>query len=86
MKILAITPSPDKTLFVQAVDGRIGLFDVKPYLNDQAFTPLQDNAEFSRIFNRSYYVEWACGADLSADTIEARWIEQPHTVSPNLAA
>jgi hypothetical protein len=20
-----------------------------------------------------YFVEWACGADLSADTIEARW-------------
>ncbi len=22
---------------------------------------------------RGYFVEWDCGADLSADTIEARW-------------
>jgi hypothetical protein len=23
--------------------------------------------------NGRYFVEWPCGADLSADTIEARW-------------
>ena len=29
------------------------------------------------ISNGRYFVEWACGADLSADTIEARWNEIP---------
>ena len=26
-----------------------------------------------KVFNGGYFVKWACGADLSADTIEARW-------------
>lgn len=34
----------------------------------------QLKTEFTKITNRGYFVEWDCGADLSADTIEARWI------------
>ena len=30
-------------------------------------------AEFMEISNGGYFVEWACGADLSVDTIEAKW-------------
>ena len=26
-----------------------------------------------KVFNGGYFVEWECGADLSADTIEAHW-------------
>ena len=30
-----------------------------------------------QISNGRYFIEWSCGADLSADTIEAHWkIEQ----------
>ena len=29
------------------------------------------SGEFKKIHNGRYFVEWACGADLSADTIEA---------------
>lgn len=54
-------------------DGRAGLFDVGPYLDFEAFQALRDPAEFSKVIHGGYYVEWACGADLSADTIEARW-------------
>lgn len=28
---------------------------------------------FPKIHNGKYFIEWACGADLSADTIEAHW-------------
>ena len=53
-------------------DGIEGVFDVKPYLKSEAFLPLQDNEEFSSVHNGGYFVEWPCGADLSADTIQAR--------------
>jgi hypothetical protein len=29
--------------------------------------------EFQKVTHGGYFVEWACGADLSVDTIEARW-------------
>ena len=73
MKIAKVTSREDGTLHVVAEDGRFGTFDVRPYLESQAFLPLKDWAEFSQVRNGGYYIEWRCGADLSADTIEARW-------------
>lgn len=73
MKIAEVIPKEDFVLFIKADDGRAGLFDVKPYLESDAFAPLRDWREFERIRNGVYYIEWECGADLSVDTIEARW-------------
>ena len=73
MNITEVLPQDDYMLFIQAEDGSVGLFDVKPYLDFEAFTPLKDQAEFQRIRNGKYFVEWQCGADLSADTIYAHW-------------
>jgi len=36
-----------------------------------------DKKEFEQIYNGGYFIEWDCGADLSADTIEARWQTRP---------
>ena len=58
-------------LSILAEDGRTGTFDVTPFLHLEAFEPLQQKEEFINISNGRYYIEWACGADLSADTIEA---------------
>ncbi|OGV88198.1 MAG: hypothetical protein A3K19_27815 [Lentisphaerae bacterium RIFOXYB12_FULL_65_16] len=44
-----------------------------PNLADEAFEALRDLREFVKVSNGGYFVEWACGADLSADTIEAKW-------------
>jgi hypothetical protein len=52
-------------------DGQRVLFDVTPYLECEAFRPLKEVAEFARVRNGGYYVEWGCGADLSADTLAA---------------
>jgi hypothetical protein len=60
-------------LSIVADDGRIGRFDVSPYLGYEAFAALRDQSEFVKVVNGGYFVEWDCGADLSADTIEARW-------------
>jgi len=72
MKIKEIHPNPDYTLKIVAEDGRIGIFDITPYLKYEAFADLKNQNEFTQISNGGYFIEWNCGADLSADTIEAR--------------
>jgi hypothetical protein len=73
MKILSITAKEQGILHVKLDDGSSGLFDVKPYFESEVFEPLKAFSEFKNIKNGGYYVEWACGADLSLDTITARW-------------
>ena len=73
MNIVEIVPKDNYTLYIKAEDGKAGVFDVKPYLESEAFAPLKDRSEFERIHNGRYFIEWDCGADLSADTIQARW-------------
>ncbi len=67
-----ITPNNDYTLQIVFADGVSGTFDVKPYLADEAFAELANLEEFIKIHNGGYFVEWECGADLSADTLRAR--------------
>jgi hypothetical protein len=73
MRIARVDPQPNYILTIVAEDGRVGWFDVRPYLQFEAFEDLRRPGEFTRVFSGGYFVEWACGADLSADTIEARW-------------
>ncbi len=74
MNIVEIIPKDNFTLYIKAEDGKAGLFDVKPYLESEAFAPLKDRSVFERVQNGRYFVSWDCGADLSADTIQARWV------------
>jgi hypothetical protein len=73
MRIAHISPQQNRVLSVVSDDGRVGTFDVNPYLEYEAFGALIDYDEFLKVHNGGYFVEWDCGADLSADTIEARW-------------
>ena len=73
MKISAIYPLPNWVLSIVADDGRTGQFDVSSFLDYEAFEALRDYNEFKKVVNGGYFIEWDCGADLSADTIEARW-------------
>jgi hypothetical protein len=73
MNIVEIIPQDNYMLYVKSDDGKTGLFDVKPYLDSEVFSPLKDKTEFERLHNGKYFIEWDCGADLSADTIQARW-------------
>jgi hypothetical protein len=73
MRIAELHPQPNWVLSIVADDGRVGSFDVSPYLGYEAFEDLRDHREFMKVSNGGYFVEWDCGADLSADTIEARW-------------
>ena len=73
MIIAEVHPQQEWVLSIIAEDGRIGLFDVTPYLEYEAFEELRDHDKFLKVSNGGYFIEWECGADLSADTIEARW-------------
>lgn len=73
MNIAEIIPQDNYTLYVKSEDGKAGSFDVKPYLDAEVFMPLKHRSEFERIRNGRYFIEWDCGADLSADTIQAQW-------------
>ncbi|MEI8345844.1 MAG: DUF2442 domain-containing protein [Pseudomonadota bacterium] len=75
MRISQVKPLKDYFLLITTDDGRTGKFDLKPYLHYEAFETLNDVVEFNKIINGSYYVEWECGADLSADTIEAHLVQ-----------
>lgn len=85
MKIAEIVAMDDHVLFVETEDGTTGLFDLKPYLSAEAFVPLRQYQGFAAIHNGRYFVEWACGADLSADTIEASLAPAPPEVAQQLA-
>ena len=73
MRILRVEKRVDNVLSVVADDARVGNFDVAPYLGYEAFAERSDHDEFIRVGDGGYFVKWACGADLSADTIEAQW-------------
>jgi len=73
MNILEVMPIKNHLLYVKSEDGRAGLLDLSPFFDSEVFVALKDEQEFARVRNGRYFVEWACGADLSADTIEARW-------------
>jgi hypothetical protein len=73
MRIAEIHPQPNWVLHIVSEDGLAGYFDVASYLEYEAFEDLRDPSEFLKVINGGYYVAWECGADLSADTIEARW-------------
>ena len=71
MMISEVKPDIDFTLKIKFENGKEGIFDVSPYLSYEAFNDLKDESAFKNIHNGRYFVEWDCGADLSADTIEA---------------
>jgi hypothetical protein len=73
MTIVDIQPQENLVLRIVAQDGRVGYLDMNPYLQFEAFEELAQQSEFVKVTNSGYFVEWACGADLSADTIEAKW-------------
>lgn len=70
MRIAELNIQSNWILTVVADDGRVGHFDVGPYLKDEAFEALQNQNEFAKVINGGYFIEWDWGADLSADTIE----------------
>ena len=51
MKILKVEPQTNFILLIEFDNGLTGYFDVKPYLNFEAFLPLKEISEFNQIKN-----------------------------------
>jgi hypothetical protein len=73
MNIVEAIPQDHHKLYVKSDTGEVGLLDLTPFLDSEAFAPLKQRSEFDKIHNGRYFVEWECGADLSVDTIQAHW-------------
>ncbi len=73
MIIQNIIPKDNYILHITDENNQPGLFDVSPYLDSEVFSLLKELDNFKRIHSGKYFIEWDCGADLSADTIEAKW-------------
>ena len=71
MRIFEVKPDKNYTLKIITEDGLTGIFDVSPSLELEAFLWLKNPDAFHNVTNGKYFIEWDCGADLSADTIEA---------------
>lgn len=74
MIIQQVIPKENFILGIVTENGTSGEFDVNPYLHGEAFAPLKNPDEYKKVRNGRYFIEWECGADLSADTIEAHLI------------
>jgi len=75
MIIKDVKANSDYTLQITSATGVVGIFDVKPYLNLEAFAELKNSDSFKKVINGGYFIEWQCGADLSADSIEAKLLK-----------
>jgi hypothetical protein len=69
-KVIFVEPRDNYKLFVKLSNGKIGEFDVSPYLNKGIFTELQDHSYFKQARPGFGGVIWPHEQDFSADTIE----------------
>ena len=75
MIIKDVKANSDYTLQITSTTGVVRIFDAKPYLNLEAFAELKNSDSFKKVINGEYFIEWQCGADLSADSIEAKLLK-----------
>jgi hypothetical protein len=64
-----ITPLPDYKLWAELVDGRSGVFDLKPYLQHLALAELQDVTYFNRVGILFGAATWPDGEDVAPATL-----------------
>lgn len=69
LKVIKVDADNDYTLFVELSDGRLGKFDVKPYLDKGVFAELKDKNYFKQVRPLFCGIVWPNEQDLSADTI-----------------
>ena len=69
--VKAVTPLQDFTLQVELVDGRQGVFDLKPHLHLAGLAPLREAGYFKQVTILFGAVTWPGGEDISPDTLVA---------------
>ncbi len=68
-QIQTAAPQPGHRLLLNFVNGEKRLFDLTPYLGEDVFKTLGDQAEFAKAAVVAGSLEWPGGIDLSYDTV-----------------
>jgi Protein of unknown function (DUF2442) len=66
-----VRPLEDYTLYVELEDGREGVFDLKPYLNQGVFRELLDKTYFAQVDIVFGAVTWPNEQDIVPETLLA---------------
>lgn len=65
--VVQALPLEDHWIEVRFDDGRHGVFDMNPYLEKPAFSPLKDEAFFKQLYIRNGVVCWSDDIDIAAE-------------------
>ena len=66
-----VQPLPDYRIYVELADGRKGIFDMKPYLNQGVFEELRNVSYFSLVGIVLGAVTWPHEQDIAPETLLA---------------
>ena len=69
-----VTPLPNYRIRVEIEDGRIGVFDVTPYLEHGVFTELQNVDYFNQVGIQYGAVTWPNEQDIAPETLIAEMV------------
>ena len=83
IKVTSVEPVEGHKLKIELSNGRIGLFDVSPYLDKGVFSELRDPQYFRRVRVAFGGIMWPHEQDLSADTIECELEAGPPNMRPH---
>jgi len=70
IKVISVEPMDGHKLRIQLSNGKIGVFDVSPYIDKGVFHELKDPQYFRRVKVAFGGIMWPHEQDFSADTIE----------------
>jgi Protein of unknown function (DUF2442) len=72
--VKSVQPLPDYRLYVEIVDGRRGIFDVKPYLDHGVFRELRNLDYFRQVGIVFGALTWPHQQDIAPETLLAEII------------
>lgn len=76
--LVHVKPLVDHRLDVRLADGRQGVFDVRPWLDQPGLRALRDPAYFAQVGVLLGAATWPGGEDISPETLAAALrVEQP---------
>ena len=74
LQISAVTVQPQYKLYVRFKNGKVKLFDMRPYLNRGVFKELKNESYLKKVRVISGGIEWPHEQDLSGDTLYYRGV------------
>lgn len=74
-KVICVRPLQDGKVFVKMADGRVGEFDVKPFMESSFFNALRNESYFNQVRLVFSGIGWPDGQDIGPDTVVAMMVE-----------